>query len=300
MFQSYSGGLPSNLALLTVFDSSAQTAANAVNKEAAPSLEWTIVDSTLPAPAPPAGEQVSVAIDGVTEHAKLGANGFFSLDFPTQNIHPGSFIIQYSYKGDALFGSANDNNTALTVSPAATASTVESTATPAGYNTSVTFTATVSNQNSTPAGAVTFYDGTTALNAGSLLVNGKASLATSSLSRGDSLDHRCLHRNCGLCDEHFGGFHRDHQSDCACVFESDAFPQGEFRNNLDHSRRRSNLRERDPVRHGEHHCQWCENARPNQRGRQLLGLHQPQRVSHRQLPDHLLLRCFRKLHRGKR
>jgi YVTN family beta-propeller protein len=69
---------------------------------------------------PPTTESVSVTINGVTKSAAIGANGAFSLSFPTATI-PGSatpYIITYSYAADSQFSAATNTSTTLTVTPA--------------------------------------------------------------------------------------------------------------------------------------------------------------------------------------
>jgi hypothetical protein len=65
---------------------------------------------------PPQGETVSVTINGVTQTTTLGTNGSFSLSFITSKLNRGTYIITYSYRGDANFIAATDATTTLTVS----------------------------------------------------------------------------------------------------------------------------------------------------------------------------------------
>jgi hypothetical protein len=71
----------------------------------------------------------------------------------------------------------------LTVTPAATATTLSGPAT-AAYGASVPLTATVASTAGAPSGAVTFYNGTTNLGAGTLNGAGAATLSTTALSSG--------------------------------------------------------------------------------------------------------------------
>ncbi len=64
----------------------------------------------------PQGELVSVTINGVTQTARLDANGRFSLSFATARLKRGSYAITYSYAGDPNFKPASDAGTRLTVS----------------------------------------------------------------------------------------------------------------------------------------------------------------------------------------
>jgi uncharacterized repeat protein (TIGR01451 family) len=66
---------------------------------------------------PASGETVSVAINGTTAHATIGASGQFSLVFPTATIPASStpYSITYSYAGDANLSATSDSSTMLTV-----------------------------------------------------------------------------------------------------------------------------------------------------------------------------------------
>ena len=66
---------------------------------------------------PASGETVSITINGVKQTTTLGANGVFTLQFPTAAI-PASvtpYTITYSYAGDSTYSTAADASTALTV-----------------------------------------------------------------------------------------------------------------------------------------------------------------------------------------
>ncbi len=66
---------------------------------------------------PASGETVSVTINGVTQTATIGANGAFSLVFPTATIPASAtpYVITYSYAGDANLDPTSDSTTTLTV-----------------------------------------------------------------------------------------------------------------------------------------------------------------------------------------
>ena len=64
---------------------------------------------------PPAGEPLTVTINGVKQATKLGTNGSFSLTFSTSNLPRGSYPITYSYGGDANFRTTTDASTTLTI-----------------------------------------------------------------------------------------------------------------------------------------------------------------------------------------
>ncbi len=186
MFQVYSGNWPSGLALMTSFDAAAKTAVNAVNGQAATSIFGTLVNDQQPVPAPPAGTQFSIDIDSNQQTVTTGINGSFSYKFPTKDIPPGNYLIQYDYEGGGAFTSAHDSNTSLTIRAAATTTVVKSSSNPAAYNTPVMFTATVTanNGSGTPTGSVTFYDNNVAISPQTLLSGGTATYTTQSLAAG--------------------------------------------------------------------------------------------------------------------
>jgi len=68
---------------------------------------------------PTAGEMVSITINGATQSAAIGANGAFTASFPTATIPASAspYTITYSYAGDAIFSTATDTSTTLTVNP---------------------------------------------------------------------------------------------------------------------------------------------------------------------------------------
>ena len=66
---------------------------------------------------PPAGEIVSVTINGSVANTTIGESGVFSITFPTSSIPASNlpYPIIYSYAGDANFNGATDSSTSLTV-----------------------------------------------------------------------------------------------------------------------------------------------------------------------------------------
>jgi hypothetical protein len=66
---------------------------------------------------PASGESVSATINGATQTSTIGANGTFSITFPTANIPASAtpYTITYSYAGDANLSSATNTSTTLTV-----------------------------------------------------------------------------------------------------------------------------------------------------------------------------------------
>ena len=108
---------------------------------------------------PPSGEKVSVAINGSAQQATIGANGAFSLTFPTATIPASTtpYTITYSYAGDSIFGAASNTSTTLTVnavppgvnlSTAVVSSSVDSSG-------NYVFTVKITNNGGTTASATT-------------------------------------------------------------------------------------------------------------------------------------------------
>jgi trimeric autotransporter adhesin len=69
---------------------------------------------------PPAGEMISVTINGVSQNASIGVNGAFSLMFPTATVpaSPAPYAITFGFKADSEFAAASNATTTLTVTPA--------------------------------------------------------------------------------------------------------------------------------------------------------------------------------------
>ena len=97
---------------------------------------------------PPSGETVSVTINGSTQTTTLGANGAFSISFPTATIpaSPTPYTITYSYAGDTDFAPTSDATTTLTVTQLA--QTISFTGAPetAVYNSTFPVSATASSE----------------------------------------------------------------------------------------------------------------------------------------------------------
>ena len=95
----------------------------------------------------------------------------------------GTFTVQLTVT-DTSYGTPGTASTTLTISKAASTTTIGSSQNPSVYGQSVTFTATVSAVGSgTPTGTVTFYDGATPLGSGTLS-GGTAAYSTSALALG--------------------------------------------------------------------------------------------------------------------
>ena len=94
-----------------------------------------------------------------------------------------NYTIQAVYSGSTNFGGSSDSSQVLTVNSTATTTTVTSSANPSVFGQFVTFAATVIASSpglGTPAGTVTFMNGTTVLGTGTLS-NGTATFTTSGL-----------------------------------------------------------------------------------------------------------------------
>jgi Bacterial Ig-like domain (group 3)/MBG domain (YGX type)/PQQ enzyme repeat len=102
----------------------------------------------------------------------------------TASSNVGSYPIVPSVTGTRLANyTVTIVNGALTVTAAATTTTLSAPGS-AAYGTSVTLAATVTSSSGTPAGAVTFYSGSSPLGTGTLNGSGVASLSTTTLAAG--------------------------------------------------------------------------------------------------------------------
>ncbi len=64
---------------------------------------------------PPAGETVSITLNGVTQLARIQTNGTFSGNFTTSSLALGSYNVAYTYVGDGNFSPTADNATSVTI-----------------------------------------------------------------------------------------------------------------------------------------------------------------------------------------
>ena len=115
---------------------------------------------------PPAGELITITINGTPETTPIGANGAFSTTFPTGTIPVmGSpYTITYSYPGDNNFNNATNTSTKLTVTKATTAIALISIPNPSLYLQPVTITMTITSPNGgSPTGTVNFTDNGTSI-----------------------------------------------------------------------------------------------------------------------------------------
>lgn len=73
-------------------------------------LSGTLTSNTIV----PAGQSVSITVNGVTQTATVATDGTFSTSFNTSALGVGSYVINYSYSGDTNFTAASGNGS-LTV-----------------------------------------------------------------------------------------------------------------------------------------------------------------------------------------
>ena len=104
--------------------------------------------------------------------------------FTTSALAAGSHSITAAYAGGANFAASTSSALAEIVTPVSTVTKLASSLNPANVGSSVTFTAGVVSGSGTPAGTVTFKDGSTTLGTGTLDAGGNAAFTTSALTAG--------------------------------------------------------------------------------------------------------------------
>jgi hypothetical protein len=127
---------------------------------------------------------ISFAQSGTTiGTASLNSSGVATLVI-TKQI-PGLHALTAVYGGATNFSTSTSPTLNLTVNQASTTTTLATSLNPSPTGQAVTFTATVAGQfGGSPAGAVTFMDGTTTLGSSALNASEQAQLTTSTLSAG--------------------------------------------------------------------------------------------------------------------
>jgi hypothetical protein len=127
MFPNYNGNYPSQLRLLTSFDSTAGTATNLVTPSITARLNGVTVSSaTLPFEGqyPTASEQVTISLQDsggntvATTTPNFTTNGVFSAAIPMEKIAAGKYQINYSYAGNSVLLAPPNWVTNVTVNPA--------------------------------------------------------------------------------------------------------------------------------------------------------------------------------------
>jgi hypothetical protein len=119
--------------------------------------------------------------DGANSLGTVALSGG-AASFSTSSLSVGSHTITANYSGDSNYSGGASGVLTQTVNQASTATTVSSSANPSAVGQNVTFTATVSPSAAT--GTVQFYDSGATLGIPVTLSGGKASLSTSTLSKG--------------------------------------------------------------------------------------------------------------------
>ena len=103
----------------------------------------------------------------------------------TKGLPVGTDSVKAEYGGSSDFGASTSAALSIVNDPAPTTTAIKSSLNPSTVGTSVTFTATVTSSPGTPAGTVTFKDGTTTLGSATLS-SGVATLAIKTLAAGSN------------------------------------------------------------------------------------------------------------------
>jgi hypothetical protein len=138
------------------------------------------VAAVPPATGTPTG-QVTFA-QGNTILAQAPLNSSSQVSFSTSALATGSDTITATYVSDSLFAASNGSTVQTVQNTFNTTTSVGSSANPSVFSQSVTFTATVTSSGGTPAGTVTFKDGSTTLGTSNLDGSGRATFTTSTLT----------------------------------------------------------------------------------------------------------------------
>lgn len=125
----------------------------------------------------------STSVSGTFAYTATPAGGSASTVTPATVLVAGDYTLSLSFTPDSNSYTSATGSVSLTVSKAAPAVALVSSANPALVSSGITLTATVSSSVSTPTGTARFYDGTTLLGSATL-ASGVATYATSSLSSG--------------------------------------------------------------------------------------------------------------------
>ena len=144
-------------------------------------------DVTDSASGTPTG-MVTFTIDGQAEPpvALAMVNGVDQATYSTTTLALGSHTIGAAYSGDPRFASSAVPNPLTETVQATTTTTLDSSANPATTGQPVTLTATVAGPigAGTPAGSVSFQDGSTTLETVTLDASGQAAFTTATLAAG--------------------------------------------------------------------------------------------------------------------
>lgn len=138
------------------------------------------VAAVPPATGTPTGQITFAQGNTVLAQAPLNTSG--QVSFSTSALAAGSDTITATYASDSLFAASSGSTVQTVQNTFTTTTTVSSSANPSVFSQSVTFTATVTSSGGTPAGTVTFKDGSTTLGTSNLNASGQATLTTSTLT----------------------------------------------------------------------------------------------------------------------
>ena len=123
--------------------------------------------------------------DGATAIGSANMNGVGQATFNISTLTAGTHNISAVYLGNGNIGGSTSNTIAVDVASITTTTALTASATTLDYGAADTLTATVkAASGATPAGTVTFYNGTTALGTGTLSGTGVATLTTNNLPVG--------------------------------------------------------------------------------------------------------------------
>jgi hypothetical protein len=155
--------------------------------KAVPTITWT--PGSITQGAALSGAQLNASATGVTAAALPGS--FTYSPAPGTILPTGPNTLQATFvPTDTTDYTSPITTRTLAVPPAATTTIVSSTLNPSTYNNSVSLIATVAEVGpvaagqTPPSGTVTFFDGPTQIGSAQTLVNGSASIATSTLTGG--------------------------------------------------------------------------------------------------------------------
>lgn len=123
-------------------------------------------------------------LNGSTALGSSTLNNSGVATFTTSSLAIGAYNITASYAASGSYAASVSSSVAFTVSAAPTVTTLTSSAATINAGQSVTLTATLTSTAGTPAGTVTFLDGSTTLGIGTLNSNGVATYTVASLAAG--------------------------------------------------------------------------------------------------------------------
>jgi hypothetical protein len=121
-------------------------------------------------------------LDGTTLLGTVSLSGG-SASLATHTLSGGAHSITAEYSGDSTYNASDSAALTETINKATSATALGASPNPSSFDQSVTFTAKVTSSGGTPAGSVTFKDGTTTLGT-KTLSGGVATLVTSTLAVG--------------------------------------------------------------------------------------------------------------------